>query len=83
MRALRERAGLTQLALSAASGITNDSICRLELGRRSPQAATIERLAKALDVEPLRFVTDEPPDEDWSTEDETEVVGSGVVAARR
>ena len=83
LRALRERAGLTQLALSAASGITNDSICRLELGRRSPQAATIERLAKALDVEPLRFVTDEPPEEDWSTEDETEVVGSGVAAARR
>ena len=83
MRALREWAGLTQLALSAASGITNDTICRLELGRRSPQAATIERLAKALDVEPLRFVTDEPPEEDWSTEVETEVVGSGVAAARR
>ena len=83
MRALRERAGLTQLALSAASGITNDSICRLELGRRSPQAATIERLAKALDVEPLRFVIDEPLEEDWTTEDETDADGSGVVAARR
>ena len=82
LRALRERAGLSQLALSSASGITNDTICRLELGRRSPQAATIERLAKALDVEPLRFVTDEPPDEEWSTDEETEPVASGVAVVR-
>ncbi len=59
-RALRERAELSQLALAKASGITNDSICRLELGRRSPQARTIEQLAKALNVPPERFVTDEP-----------------------
>lgn len=60
LRALRERAELSQLALGAASGITNDTICRIELGRRAPQAATIDRLAKALGVEPERFVSDEP-----------------------
>lgn len=60
LRALREEAELSQLALAEASGITNDTICRIELGRRAPQAATIERLAKALNVPPHRFVTDEP-----------------------
>lgn len=60
LRALRERADLSQLALAEVSGITNDTICRIELGRRAPQAATIERLAKALGVAPEQFVTDEP-----------------------
>jgi transcriptional regulator with XRE-family HTH domain len=60
LRALREEAELSQLALAAASGITNDTICRIELGRRAPQAATIERLARALNVAPERFVSDEP-----------------------
>ncbi len=72
LRALRERAGLSQLALSAASGVTNDTICRLELGRRSPQAATIERLARALAVEPARFVTPEPADDAWPEDDAVE-----------
>ena len=60
LRSLRERAELSQLALAEVSGITNDTICRIELGRRAPQAATIERLAKALGVDPEQFVTDEP-----------------------
>jgi transcriptional regulator with XRE-family HTH domain len=81
LRALRQRAGLSQLALAAASGITNDTICRLELGRRSPQAGTIERLAKALDTDPQRFVSDEPED-DWSIADRVEAE-AGAAAARR
>ena len=60
LRVLREDAELSQLALAAASGITNDTICRIELGRRAPQAATIERLARALNVAPERFVSDDP-----------------------
>lgn len=60
LRALRERSELSQLALAEVSGITNDTICRIELGRRAPQAATIERLAKALGVNPEQFVSDEP-----------------------
>ncbi len=76
LRALRERAGLSQLALAAASGITNDTICRLELGRRAPQAATIERLARALAVPPERFVTDEPPEETWDGADLADVEGA-------
>jgi len=63
LRALRVGAGLSQLQLADASGITNDTICRLELGRRSPQADTIGRLARALDVDPRRFVVDEPEED--------------------
>ncbi len=80
LRVLRERAGLSQLALSAASGVTNDTICRLELGRRSPQAATIERLARALAVEPVRFVTPEPVDDAWPEDDGTEEDGGTAPA---
>ena len=76
LRVLRERAGLSPLALAAASGITNDTIRRLELARRAPQAGTIERLAKALDVAPLRFVADEP-DDDGSTDNAEGAHGAG------
>ena len=83
LRVLRERAGLSQLSLSSASGVTNDTICRLELGRRAPQAATIERLARALAVEPVRFITAEPadtarPEDDWSDDD----AGTAMTAPR-
>ena len=71
LRVARERAGLSQLALSSASGVTNDTICRLELGRRSPQAGTIERLAHALGVEPAALAIGEPdPSADWPADDE-------------
>ncbi len=82
LRVLRERAGLTQLALSSASGVTNDTICRLELGRRAPQAATIDRLARALAVEPVRFVTAEPADDAWPEDDGSEDDG-GVARVPR
>lgn len=50
LRVLRERAELSQLALATASGVTNDTISRLELGWRSP---------RALGVAPERFIFDE------------------------
>jgi transcriptional regulator with XRE-family HTH domain len=63
LRSLRLAAGLTQLDLAAQSGVTHESISRLELGTRSPRAATIRRLADALGVEPLELAgqTGVPP----------------------
>jgi transcriptional regulator with XRE-family HTH domain len=63
LRSLRLAAGLTQLDLAAQSGVTHESISRLELGVRSPRAATIRCLADALGVEPLELVgqTGVPP----------------------
>jgi len=60
LRALREAAGLSQLDLAAASGVTNDTICRLEMGRRSPRRESLGRLARALDIPPGELIGGEP-----------------------
>lgn len=56
LRALREAAGLSQLALAAASGLTHEAISRLETGERTAAAETVRRLARALRVKPERFI---------------------------
>jgi excisionase family DNA binding protein len=56
LRALREAAGLSQLALAAASGLTHETISRLELGHKAPSAATLHKLVAALGVAPERLV---------------------------
>ena len=56
LRALREAAGLTQLELAAAAGLSHEAVSRLELGRRAPQAGSVHKLARALGVEPALFV---------------------------
>ena len=52
LRARRVAAGLSQPGLSARSGIPPETISRLEHGRRTPQAGTVERLADALGIAP-------------------------------
>ena len=60
LRQLREAAGLTQLELAAASGLTHEAISNLETGKRAPRAETVRALAHALGVEPERFVSSDP-----------------------
>jgi excisionase family DNA binding protein len=60
LRSLREAAGLRQLDLSAASGVPHETISRLERGTRLPQADTVSKLARALDVAPQQVVSDAP-----------------------
>jgi excisionase family DNA binding protein len=60
LRMLREAAGLTQLQLAAASGLTHEEISRLELGRYGARAPTVHALVRALGVEPMLFVSDDP-----------------------
>src|ERR687897_3935665 len=57
LRAIREAAGLNQIQLAAASGLTHEAISRLETGRCWPYAETVRKLAGALGVEPDRFIT--------------------------
>ena len=52
LRTWREAAGLSQLDLAAVSGVTHETISRLELGRRAPTAETAHRLARALETTP-------------------------------
>ena len=57
LRSLRVAAGLTQTELAAQSGVPHETISRLELARRSPQAETVARLADALGVAPGDLVS--------------------------
>lgn len=57
LRALREGAGLSQLSLAAASGLTHEAISRMEHGAWAPNGATVRQLAEALGVAPERFVS--------------------------
>lgn len=52
LREWRRRAGLTQVLLSRASGVGRVTINRIEQGRQIPHRRTVEKLARALDVEP-------------------------------
>ena len=48
LRAIREAAGLNQIQLAAASGLTHEAISRLETGKCWPYAETVRKLAGAL-----------------------------------
>jgi excisionase family DNA binding protein len=61
LRQLREAAGFSQLALQAASGLSHEAISLLESGHRTPQAASVRRLAQALGIDPEGFVATEEP----------------------
>jgi len=51
VRLLREEKGWTQPRLSVETGLAVSGISQIENGRRNPNAATLARLAGALDVE--------------------------------
>ena len=50
VRRLRIAAGLTQTALAKRSGMDRSYLSNLESGHRKPTVATLERLAKTLEV---------------------------------
>jgi excisionase family DNA binding protein len=60
LRMVREAAGLTQLELAAISGLRHETLSRLELGRQGASAETVRTLARALRVDPERFVSRDP-----------------------
>ena len=56
MRQLRAERALTLRALAEISGVSYDTINKLELGRRPAHASTIRKLADALGVEPKELM---------------------------
>src|SRR5947209_4433072 len=50
LRHLRESAGLSQYALAKITGLTKQTMSKLETGRHDPSWTTIQLLAKALGV---------------------------------
>jgi transcriptional regulator with XRE-family HTH domain len=59
LRRLRAENALTLRALAEISGVSYDTINKLELGRRPAHASTIRKLAHALDVEPRELMKGE------------------------
>jgi len=56
LRRLRRAASLTQEELAFRAGLDRTYISALERGLYSASVVTIERLAKALNVEPMEFL---------------------------
>jgi transcriptional regulator with XRE-family HTH domain len=56
LRRLRAQRALTLRALAEVSGVSYDTINKLELGRRPAHASTIRKLADALGVEPRELM---------------------------
>jgi DNA-binding XRE family transcriptional regulator len=56
VRHWRIAAGLTQTAVAKRSGMNRSYLSHLESGRRDPTLATLERLAKILNVAPRSFL---------------------------
>ena len=48
LRTVREDLGLSQLELSRRSGIAQESLSRIETGRRDPRLGTLQRLARGM-----------------------------------
>lgn len=50
LKEIRESRGLSQFQLSILSGVNQSNISRIERGVESPTLATLERLARAMDM---------------------------------
>jgi transcriptional regulator with XRE-family HTH domain len=55
LREVRERAGVTQYRLAKLSGLTKQTVSRLELGLSQPAWDTVQLLAAALGVDCTAF----------------------------
>ncbi len=60
IRALRKRHGLTQAALAEKVGMSVESICHLESGKKLTKLTTLLDIANLLDVEVYQLLTDRP-----------------------
>ena len=57
LSAIREAVGISQYRLAQLSGVTKQTISRLELGETQPSWDTVQLLARALGAEVTAFVT--------------------------
>jgi len=62
LKALREKAEMSQYALAIRTGLSKQAISRLEAGEREPAWDTVQRISLALgvDTEAFRTVTELP-----------------------
>lgn len=53
VRELRLDAGLTQRQVATAAGVSDRTVSAIEMGRRGASVPVLDRLARALSVDPL------------------------------
>jgi transcriptional regulator with XRE-family HTH domain len=58
LREMRTRRLLTQVQLAEKSGVNQVTIARIERNQVDPRFSTIRKLAKALDVDPIKLIGD-------------------------
>jgi len=63
LRRLRRENALSQQALAERSGVSADTIVKLERGQREAQPRTLGKLAEALGVEPRELLKAEAGEE--------------------
>lgn len=63
LREVREAKFITQRELAARTGLTPETISRLERGTNPPLITTVRRLAEALGVEPQELIAEPDNDE--------------------
>jgi transcriptional regulator with XRE-family HTH domain len=61
LRRLRQNSQLSQTILAERSGINRANLNRMEFGKNGVTFASLEKLARALKVEPWRFFKVSPP----------------------
>jgi transcriptional regulator with XRE-family HTH domain len=63
IRTLREAKGLSQADIEKRSGLLRSYVSRVENGHTAPSLSTLERFAKAIEVEPYQLLFEEqkPP----------------------
>lgn len=85
LRALRERAGLSQRALAKKAGVTNATISLVESGKTNPSVGALRRILDGIPVSLSEFFAYEPEPERaifYAAEDLPEI-GKGKVSLRQ
>jgi transcriptional regulator with XRE-family HTH domain len=62
LKELRRRRALSQRELARLSGVSFDTIAKLERGHREAQPRTVRRLSEALNVQPPELIKEEGRD---------------------
>ena len=62
LKAIRMREFLSQRDLAKRSGLSRETVCRVEGGRRTAQMSTIQKLASALGVHPRELTFGRHPE---------------------
>ena len=91
VRRIRTMRGMNQVDLAKASGVAQNTISEIELGKREARPGTLKKLADALDVEIADLFEDgrplaqAPPEEEQRPKTITgsaSLVGTGTLSAR-